>query len=618
MAAAPLQKTIGAGEAPFAGGRAGQMAVPAEETAIMTSTKLHEQWRAVLHQVHETGAALVSTEKDGKWIADVLARLPATPRRVLWLARLEVALDDSWLKSMPGQLVIVREYVDTFCVESDDEGVQKHVAGIDLIVADCSQVDRELAADVVVHLLDSGIAALLRLDQGTAPEILDGAGVFDRRGNVDVLDAAGELLPEAPAKLIAEASHFAVLPCPGASEVRAAINANAAFKTGIPMGAEVLAKDDYIRHVEIVTLDTVARMGQFRQVQHSFDRPDFDMYAREYRKENEETGITVCRNVDLIPNPAWKLVFDDKYFVEELGHTHPLSLFGVEHWATYGGIWSIRKQGPLLKLSKHAGPYFLLGGDTNYYHWLLNWVPRLMAFELFSDRGIPDISTVKILVSQTLPVAFRQMLVRLGVPSSNILPLADNVVWRVEELIVPSLFLARRLSPTTAAWYRRKLGTTNDSRNKKRILISRRDASNDRVPRRRLVNEEALLEALRPWGFEAYQLSKLSADEQIELFQQAEFVIGPHGAGFANLVYSPEDTKAIVLENSWNHSFMVDMINVGGGLARAIVCEDVIDAEIEAASPDAIHLKELRRSRDMIANTGEVAAMVAAMLDAKR
>jgi hypothetical protein len=66
------------------------------------------------------------------------------------------------------------------------------------------------------------------------------------------------------------------------------------------------------------------------------------------------------------------------------------------------------------------------------------------------------------------------------------------------------------------------------------------------------------------------------------------------------MTFSQPGARAVVLENSWNHTFMVDMINVGGGRARSLVCEDVVDEAFEAAHHHDPQLaQELRRNRDM-------------------
>ena len=68
-----------------------------------------------------------------------------------------------------------------------------------------------------------------------------------------------------------------------------------------------------------------------------------------------------------------------------------------------------------------------------------------------------------------------------------------------------------------------------------RLYISRGDNTNQRV----LLNEPELLNRLVSRGFRSIELSKLSFDEQVDLFARAEAVIGVHGAGLSNLVFAP-------------------------------------------------------------------------------
>ncbi|MBV9736152.1 MAG: glycosyltransferase family 61 protein, partial [Acidisphaera sp.] len=49
------------------------------------------------------------------------------------------------------------------------------------------------------------------------------------------------------------------------------------------------------------------------------------------------------------------------------------------------------------------------------------------------------------------------------------------------------------------------------------------------------------------WGFTPCALEGMSFKEQILLFQHAEFVIAPHGAGLSNLLFCPGTAKVIEL-----------------------------------------------------------------------
>jgi capsular polysaccharide biosynthesis protein len=52
-------------------------------------------------------------------------------------------------------------------------------------------------------------------------------------------------------------------------------------------------------------------------------------------------------------------------------------------------------------------------------------------------------------------------------------------------------------------------------------------------------NRDELMAAISQLGFEKYVLEDLTPEEQIELFYDADVVVGTHGAGLTNLLFSP-------------------------------------------------------------------------------
>ena len=50
-------------------------------------------------------------------------------------------------------------------------------------------------------------------------------------------------------------------------------------------------------------------------------------------------------------------------------------------------------------------------------------------------------------------------------------------------------------------------------------------------------NEKELIHFLKKKNFFSVKLSELSVEEQIKLFNDAQIVIGLHGAGLANLIW---------------------------------------------------------------------------------
>jgi hypothetical protein len=87
------------------------------------------------------------------------------------------------------------------------------------------------------------------------------------------------------------------------------------------------------------------------------------------------------------------------------------------------------------------------------------------------------------------------------------------------------------------------------------IYISRRtwinkDNSNigtDYTTRRKMMNEDLLVEKLGNLGFTEIFAENLTTDEKIKFFSNAKIVVGSIGGGMANLLFSTKKTKSIVI-----------------------------------------------------------------------
>jgi hypothetical protein len=103
------------------------------------------------------------------------------------------------------------------------------------------------------------------------------------------------------------------------------------------------------------------------------------------------------------------------------------------------------------------------------------------------------------------------------------------------------------------------------------IYISRRtwinnDTSNigtDYTSRRKMMNEDSLVESIKRIGFIEIFAENLNTDEKIFLFSNAKTIIGAIGGGMANLLFSKSTTKTIVIETPYfleiNYRFKYSM-----------------------------------------------------------
>lgn len=170
---------------------------------------------------------------------------------------------------------------------------------------------------------------------------------------------------------------------------------------------------------------------------------------------------------------------------------------------------------------------------NNYYHTLIDHLPRL--YGLLQYRGkeeLPDI-----LVKDTLTPVEEFVLDKVGQSNAPITELKGGVLYELDTCIFVSGMCRRDMSYLPAEyvnWFRNQVMPDRSSAANRRIIVSRSKAGS-----RRMANEQEVARTLSNEGFEIFHLEDLSPRAQMELFYDAEAVVGMHGAGLANLVYSP-------------------------------------------------------------------------------
>ena len=179
-----------------------------------------------------------------------------------------------------------------------------------------------------------------------------------------------------------------------------------------------------------------------------------------------------------------------------------------------------------LPIARHVpGELLVLTGPWSYgwYHWLLDLLPRAALLPLAAD------SEADVLVPADLTPAQDECLTAVGVPPERRRPYRGGHL-QAEELVFPS-FVGPTGNPARWAlrWLRERLAPAA-RRGRRRLYISRTDA-----PERRVANERELVELLDERGFETLTLEGLPLGEQLRPFAEAEVILGPHGAGLANL-----------------------------------------------------------------------------------
>ncbi len=192
---------------------------------------------------------------------------------------------------------------------------------------------------------------------------------------------------------------------------------------------------------------------------------------------------------------------------------------------------------------KMRGDFFLLSGlwSTAYYHWMHDALQRLYRH----DEWLP--SCVKCIVPAEIDPKYLRCLTALGIATERIFHQPADEVWQTERLwFSPPPVPTGRSASASATWLRttllRGMATNNNKAPDLKLYVSRRNATS-----RRLLNEKVLMGLLERHGFKEVICENLSIDETAQLFAQAKVVLGPHGAGLANLLFCRPATQVLEL-----------------------------------------------------------------------
>jgi hypothetical protein len=180
-----------------------------------------------------------------------------------------------------------------------------------------------------------------------------------------------------------------------------------------------------------------------------------------------------------------------------------------------------------------------------YFHTLVTEIPRVF---LLRDPDVSQGRTVKLLCPGGLSNVERYFLPKLLPPHVEVIPVRNDRLYLIDELIFPSYLNVQSsgyLPSPYVTYFRARHSPERQRRKKNRIFISRKGYQNA-WGRRHIVNEDELMSQLGKLGFVSYALEDLPIADQISLFHDAEMVVGAHGSGLTNVLFS-ECTKVLEL-----------------------------------------------------------------------
>ena len=187
------------------------------------------------------------------------------------------------------------------------------------------------------------------------------------------------------------------------------------------------------------------------------------------------------------------------------------------------------------------GTFYVTGmlWGASYYHWMCDVLPRLV-------RDLPCLpADVQIILPSWLNASHEEWLKLIDFPFDRSIRFCGRRPWRVDELWHTNPIAMTgdhvaldilRVRDRILARVCNRGSETNDCR--QRLFINRSPGQE-----RSIENFQAIMPILHSLGFRIIEGDQLNVFDQVVTFSQAEFVVGPHGGGFTNILWCRPGTK---------------------------------------------------------------------------
>ena len=195
------------------------------------------------------------------------------------------------------------------------------------------------------------------------------------------------------------------------------------------------------------------------------------------------------------------------------------------------------------------GNYFLLGGENNYWHLLIDFLPRLVCLNEI------DLNNTLIIINSDISDKFQLFILKI-IKLMNLKNVKFIKINRINQLYkFEKLFISSRPSVNFAYdFYEKIIGQFTEKKPVKNIYVRRGSVIN-----RKVINENEVEEVLLKYNYEIVDCVNLSVDEQIKKFSSAKNIIIVHGASLANLLFAPNNINVIEIRSNIDGVFSTNL-----------------------------------------------------------
>jgi len=255
-------------------------------------------------------------------------------------------------------------------------------------------------------------------------------------------------------------------------------------------------------------------------------KEDLSLFEHEFSVEINATNVTEFGNASILKDTIFTP--GNFQFYKSFSHVFPLKskklakkllLFLLPSRKIEAGIWITDERSP------------------EYFHWLTDALPRLLAVEEYTGKK-PVI----------LPASYQNIsYVQQSLELLNFEPYYYNRKFR---LAVKHLYTANHTAESgnynkkIINNLRDRLLPQNGTSAQRKIFISRQKAV-----KRRIINEAEIIPLLLTHGYEIHYFEEYDFKKQIKIMSETKSVIGLHGAGLTNMLFMQSGGSILELRN---------------------------------------------------------------------
>ena len=188
-------------------------------------------------------------------------------------------------------------------------------------------------------------------------------------------------------------------------------------------------------------------------------------------------------------------------------------------------------------------PAWVIGSSPNYFHWMTEYLPYYRAAKISMAIDGDNFPT-KFVVHAPLSHYHLETLEMVGIHEDDLICCSYPEWVRLDEMVMPfcrdrSTFATSKNAVDQIRSIADDVVCSSTSENR-RIYVARKNTD-----RRQLLQEEALFPILEQLSFDLIYPGDLSVKQQIQIFREAEIIVGFHGAGLTNCIFSNPGTHLI-------------------------------------------------------------------------